>query len=96
MGIRGKTSVLIFALTAVLIAALVPYGVVQYNNVQQDSLQQTATSMETRFEDAMSAKEDVEHGRGALQSGAAARVHHLVLRHRGRGVHGCCSMRTLV
>jgi len=59
MGIRGKTSILIFALTAVLIAALVPYGVVQYNNVQQDSLQQTATSMETRFEDAMSAKEDV-------------------------------------
>jgi methyl-accepting chemotaxis protein len=59
MGIQGKTSILIFTLTAVLIAALVPYGIVQYNNVQRDSLQQTATSMETRFEDAMSAKEDV-------------------------------------
>jgi methyl-accepting chemotaxis protein len=59
MGIQGKTSILIFTLTAVLIAVLVPYGIVQYNNVQRDSLQQTATSMETRFEDAMSAKEDV-------------------------------------
>ena len=59
MGIQGKTSILIFTLTAVLIAVLVPYGIVQYNNVQRDSLQETATSMETRFEDAMSAKEDV-------------------------------------
>ena len=59
MGIRGKTTILIFALTAVLIAALMPYGIIQYNNVRQDSLEQTAGSMDTRFEDAMSAKEDV-------------------------------------
>ena len=59
MGIRGKTTIIIVGITAVLIAALVPYSLIQYNSVRDDSLRQTAESMTTRLNDALSAKEDV-------------------------------------
>ncbi len=59
MGIRGKSTILIVAVIVLLVAVLVPYGVFQYREIRETSIERTVEQIVTRFEDALSAKEDV-------------------------------------
>lgn len=59
MSIRGKSTIVIFVVIAVLLAGLVPYGLYQYNGIRESSLRRTVDQIRTQFSDALDAKKDV-------------------------------------
>jgi len=59
MSIRNKSLLVILLVIVILFAGLVPYGLIQYGEIREASLNRSVESFTSRFTDALEAKQDV-------------------------------------
>ena len=59
MSIRAKALVTIVIVIGIMFTGLVPYGILQYRQIREATLERTVGDMTGRFTDVLSAKEDV-------------------------------------
>lgn len=59
MGIRTKSLLILILVMVLLLGLGIPYGLVQFNRIQQQTLNRTVESLEVALNDAMRAKSDV-------------------------------------
>lgn len=59
MGIRGKSLIVLLLVIVVLLVALVPFGMIQYRAIREQSITQTVQNFDALLSDALTAKADV-------------------------------------